>query len=106
MAEHTPGPWREGKCCASIVAGPEPDDACRHYVSDQEAAFYGGELVAESVNEADRPLIIAAPDLLAACEAMKAFLYDIEHEGVTNYALMQQIKAAIAKAHGEEVQDA
>ena len=53
MSEHTPGTWRTGKRAGEIIA---------------EREHYAGRLIAEKVAENDRPLLIAAPDLLAACE--------------------------------------
>lgn len=57
----------------------------------------------KTATELSRNLIIAAPELLAACEAAMAFLEDIWQEGVTNPSLGDQLKAAIAKARGQDV---
>ena len=91
-AKHTPGPWvvhdrwyigtpgegmrthAEVKCCVNVPA------------SDHEQ------------HEANACLIAAAPDLLAACEAV------VEQDGFVGSALMrkriEEMKAAIAKAKG------
>ncbi len=68
--QHTPGPWH--------VDGEVHDDDLGHYVSglhiEQEyiniATICGGIPIHEA--EANAALIAAAPDLLAACEAIRA----------------------------------
>lgn len=93
MSKHTPGPWR-----ASWL---ERNKRCK----TGDWAFFGeqlGSLVrlrdcAEKNQEAkaNAHLIAAAPDLLAACEAVVKTLTD-SHE-----LIWQQCVAAIAKARGE-----
>lgn len=99
MKPHTPGPWRDGNTADSIVAdlpeGVEPDDTSN---------FYGGYCVAETVSSNNKPLIKAAPDLLAACEA--AFDFNFNILGTCESpcdCVLHVLRAAITKAKGEGV---
>lgn len=68
---HTPGPWRIGKH-PSCVIGSRPGEPGRAIDGGRvpgDLEYYGGELVAESIQRRDVNLIAAAPDLLAACIA-------------------------------------
>ena len=59
---HTPGPWRVGNC-RSVVA----DSPMGTHSEQDNVAYYGGALVAESIRtEANARLIAAAPDLLGS----------------------------------------
>lgn len=60
---HIPGPWIDGKTADSIIA---PAGRC---VADIEE-WYGGYVVAESIDPENKPLIKAAPDLLEACKVL------------------------------------
>lgn len=92
--QHTPGPWRIGKC-RFVVA----DSEIGTYADDMNHEYYDGYLVAESIKSpANARLIAAAPDLLAACKAMQAALRatsktdkDYSHE-------LKLARAAIGKA--------
>jgi hypothetical protein len=99
MTEHTPGPW------ADDVTGD---------LSDRDGAIYSetsNTIVADNVYgrseaeaDANARLIAAAPDLLAACEALceavagQSALLAIEGALVVEY---REALAAIAKARGE-----
>ena len=97
MSEHTPGPWkygvrRDGSMWLSL-GNPE------------KGPHYQGDLVA---SEADARLIAAAPDLLAACEVVVAFLDRLEDGDESLLRIRQRVHAplraalepAIAKAEG------
>ncbi len=106
MPEHTPGPWKQSpKASDAIISGALPEEPAI-WGPPEEASheYYGGRLIAESVAPQDRPLIIAAPDLLDACEAalrwMGVCTLDDEQE------TRDLLKAAIAKTRGEELPDA
>lgn len=62
MAEHTPGPWT----IAERSKFDRDDEPSFEIVADDAAAF----VAALVPNEADARLIAAAPDLLAALEAL------------------------------------
>jgi len=96
---HTPGPWRAGKVGDAVVAdvsvdgGPLGSDAFEHY---------GGNLIAESVAPCNRPLIVAAPELLQVLKAIVAF-DQIDARGKRysfdyNSPLAKQVRAVIVKA--------
>lgn len=103
-AAPTPGPWRLGKnggvvADVPIIGGPDGSD---------DVAYYGGHLICESVTESNARLIAAAPDLLAACEAIHdagIVPFAAEKAGTqrgrnnANYA-DELLRAAIAKARG------
>lgn len=85
MAEHTPGSeWRVERV---------------HDLWVQIRTGYGytNRMVADCVRVDDARLIIAAPDLLAACEEFVRKCENGEARSTRSYA---QMKAAIAKAKG------
>jgi hypothetical protein len=88
--EHTPGPWRKANYGWAIVAG-------------ENDSYYGGHWIAEVSEPKNIPVITAAPDLLAACEAIHEWL----GTGDAAQALpfeppwYEQIRTAIAKAKGQ-----
>jgi hypothetical protein len=94
MDKHTPGPWRLGKKWDSVVADGETG-----YDDDQTLKAYGGHLVCESAkHKPNAHIIAAAPDLLAALEAMR------DHptiRAVCPSPLWAQMVNAILKARGE-----
>lgn len=106
---HTPGPWRSATPqggslpYGAIVADTLP--AGRHYSPGAEAsevAAYGGYLVAESVQPQDRPIIVAAPDLLAACESVLANMAPLIQAGdPLGLESARVLSAVIRAAHGE-----
>lgn len=79
--KHTPGPWVVGNV-GEVVAG-----------GTTLADVYGDEEQAD----VDAYLIAAAPDLLAACEAIAATTWSKN----TATVIGEQVRAAIAKAKGE-----
>ena len=95
MSEHTPGPW---------IASDEPGvyDICVVEHEDWRKNWYvvtDGPKRAEP--EPDARLIAAAPDLLAACEAVRETCPcdpDINPEWIDAW---QSMLAAIARAKGE-----
>ena len=103
MSEHTPGPWVL-KPARSIVGGwavwaeYEPGKHCQ--VADIEPWPNDPDTAPES--EANARLIAAAPDLLAACEALiDADSYDLKSlldDALP--AIIEQARVAIAKAKG------
>jgi hypothetical protein len=110
------GEWAYGKDGQSIVSAVEKDD----HPSSQE--HYGGKMICESVwSPQNARLIISAPDLLAALEALFSnphldlgdLVYTIcekELQGWDGPAVkawsdaVTAAKAAIKKARGEEVE--
>lgn len=100
---HTRGPWRIGKAHGAVVADV-PVHAC---LDNDHVEAYGGHLIAESIAVCNRPLIAAAPDLLAALEAEEewrareeAGALDPEWDYDTMVASKR--RAAIAKARGAQ----
>lgn len=87
--KHTPGPW-------VVTRGGQSEPF------SIEASTRTVALVKSCRNEADANarLIAAAPDLLAACEAMLAhrFCFATQKEAESGFA---QARAAIAKARGQ-----
>lgn len=78
---HTPGPWEvQDDCATSIWAGG-------HYIAE---TYTDGE--------ANARLIAAAPDLLAALEAIVAICEQLD---VPNHQHAQLARFAIAKAKGK-----
>jgi len=97
MGKHTPGPWeygitREGGL--AIWADNEPD-----HDADALAIACDRPTRDETVDNAR--LIAAAPDLLAAAEAVLASLGWEEKRSGTTYAGSDKLRTAIAAARGE-----
>ncbi len=106
---HTPGPWRDGSGSAIVSDHPDDDD---EVLGPDSQKFYDGKvLIAESVAPKNRPLIKAAPKLLAACKRLVSAImteqggadllpvdkeWDPEH-----FRVIQEAKAAIAEADGK-----
>jgi hypothetical protein len=104
-AKHTPGPWTfEAKFNDHVIKGIPNDNGYEEYV----ASTWGGE------RQADARLIAAAPELLAALDAMvkrieyysamgEANQVNIEQWEYTEGSVdMRAARAAIAKATGEQ----
>ena len=95
---HTPGPWVAGNTADSIIV-PEDRPA-------EEILRSGGRLIAESIEPRNRPLIIAAPDLLAALRGGTVALEQCITNPITAYELdlarraIANSRAAIDKAEG------
>lgn len=86
--KHTPGPWQtpgDGR-----IFGPGEDGE-----NIADATWWPSDDGRDSESLANANLIAAAPDLLAACEALLA-----ASEGRTSHA-MDMVREAVAKATGE-----
>ena len=109
-AKHTPGPWcmdrmrlgaDKDRRSGFVVNGPDADSWPQR-VCDMRCGRDKGWVEAQ----ANAALIAAAPDLLAACEAMSALLSEAGEWlcdggwGTENAAIGAQSNAAIAKARG------
>lgn len=110
MPKNTPGPWKAGKPCDSVIADKFPDGEYSLDMRERmerEIEYYDGYLIAESIAPNNRSLIIAAPDLLAAIEEL--VIAADPHTNMSDVVLLDALsraRATIAKARGEEVQDA
>lgn len=98
-SEFTPGPWRcdrDGKYGAIVADGDTGHDDA------DTVEAYGGHLICESVSIRNRPLIIAAPDLLEACKAVIGPGYlACKHPASQDYVsheAIEKVRAAIKKA--------
>jgi hypothetical protein len=107
---HTPKPWIKGKAGGCVIA-PNADS---RVMDDAERKFYGGYLIAESINKVDDiNLVIAAPDLLEACEAISealakgelAWKHKRQLDNEPYHQANVKLCAAIAKAKGNHGQD-
>lgn len=95
-ADPSPGPWRVNDAEGYVYADAGDDEASRKHVE----VGYLGRCVAESIAPGDRALIAAAPELLAACEAMLAATdgYPLPPEALAGIVKM---RAAAKKAVGQ-----
>jgi hypothetical protein len=98
-SEPTPGPWSAGPVDIFgdvNITGPEDALAIAAVVSNMRPR---GQVIANA------RLIAAAPDLLAALEAILADVGDVSmdgyHEGVIHSDEVNAARAALAKARGE-----
>jgi hypothetical protein len=99
MSKHTPGPWEAVEFIEGHVAY-----FIREKASGQVVASVGNFDGDGSDRESDAMLVAAAPDLLAACEAVLTNLdYLAEtwgQEGVTR-TVQDKLRAALVKATGD-----
>ena len=124
MDKHTPGPWFIWKERAMMDEGLEPEEieselmefeyfevmagepvgdvsrgrikGCSQIV-ELDADDFGDEEEGRSIALANARLIAAAPELLEALQAVMT-----EHEDGYGLKCVEQVKAAIAKATGEQ----
>ena len=90
MSAHTPGPWQ----------------LSAQSVAPEWLLVIKGEVIIANVNEdlrqeANARLMAAAPDLLAALEAVLADVQDIDNDHALTPQVGRQVRAAILKAKGE-----
>ncbi len=97
MSEHTPGPWELTKDGISIQAYPPPADVIRICLAP-DYTFHGPD---NPRWRANARLIAAAPDLLAACEAVEEWWL---REGMNLFGgapgCVFMVRSAIPKARG------
>lgn len=98
MSGHTPGPWRIAPefSVLSVWSGD----------TEVASAWRESGWIDEATQRANARLIAAAPDLLAACEAMLAhevYTYEgnLEARVTVPRDVIDQLRAAIAKARPE-----
>lgn len=92
---HTSGNWKLGKQADTVVSDFHHN---YHGYDREDKEYYGGYLIAESIGtDADRQLISAAPDMLAALEEVLKFHDDKIHD----LNVWTMARKAIAKAKGE-----
>jgi hypothetical protein len=91
--------WRAGTGGGSVVSDVLPRDAVS---GSEDAEYYGGYLIAESVAPSMVSLIAAAPELLAALEMVRDADNDCRLDGLKTIppSARAKIDAAIAKAEG------
>lgn len=82
-AKHTPGPWRWREGGFPRLEAIEPNRAIVWYTNDDDGLH---------ATEGDKRLLEAAPDLLAACEAISAAPFGVA------LGDLDRLRAAIAKA--------
>lgn len=92
MSKHTPGPWEDAR--EGWIDSFDGQSVIEYAGCGSHEALYG--------NPADKTLILAAPDLLEACESLiNIELIDVVSVGPLREAL-NKARAAIAKAKGEQ----
>lgn len=94
-AKHTQGPWTLDTCLHIYGLGePKPIDGFPGGVSVEEVH------VCTAKTYADAALIAAAPELLAALEAVDEFAKNPDQLSRDHDGVLAQVRAAIAKATG------
>jgi hypothetical protein len=96
MTQHTPSPWDTRKGAYGVLhVGPamlaHPGREAAQYAAER-----GRDLLAQ--READAALIAAAPDMLAALQALLGVAETIDDD--TMGAVLDNARAVIAKANG------
>lgn len=95
--KHSGGNWSIGITGGTVVT--DNGEGFPSGTGHSEIKYYGGYLIAESINKkADAKLIAAAPDLLAACEeARRVIIYEIPIVSVRQ-DILDSLNSAIKKA--------
>lgn len=94
MSAHTPGPWKlgdENNACCDVDAGPV------RITLDRMDPFTGKDVISREEMLANAHLVIAAPDLLAACRAVLHW-YEVDSSEFNREAAIAACRAAIASA--------
>jgi hypothetical protein len=91
--KHTPGNWTAGN--GIVITDKIPKDY-KPGSGHDETDYYGGFLIAESVNVRDVNLIAAAPELLMALNALRNYVTD--NFNVRGDNILSIADAAIKKA--------
>jgi hypothetical protein len=103
--KHTPGPW-VWDCNTLRPAEPNPDVSAVHSILDADGGYgFLGSHHMETQQEldADRALIAAAPDLLAALQiVVRDWTAQFERNGHLAPTWCKRAREAIAKAGGAE----
>lgn len=101
MTAHTPGPWEiehgHHECVNTstlpwAMTGPGGREVCQS----------PNGVDVDDEDDANACLIAAAPDLLAACEAMLEWVARETDDRDWPHPVLDQARAAIAKARGEQ----
>ena len=102
MSAHTPGPWVADSRVGGVVRGGPVQSFVNGSGQQQVALATGQEYMKPGEQAANARLIAAAPDLLAACEALIDAHRAVVHGEASHVAagLLNAAEAAIAKARG------
>ena len=106
MSSHTPGPWRYDTDPNGWEFRIAQGDDAPYTPGYSDVAHFAVNTVrgeSRDTQEANARLIAAAPDLLAALEAIWPFVEEDDGGFATPQyqAAIDQVRAAIAKARGE-----
>lgn len=107
--KHTPGPWIYGQAVngKEFVVGPSTHDSEGGHEIAYVAHVTRPDPIctpeSHATVEANARLIAAAPELLAACQALLAEANDPDHPHQGCHCPACQARAAIAKATGNEI---
>lgn len=96
QTKHTPGPWSSDWqfIVANDPNGVHPDI----YIAEISESDDEGRVASDEQQQANARLIAAAPELLKALE--DALAYMVDYKKCQNEGLLNDMRAAIAKAKG------
>ena len=72
----TPGPWEIGNHNSCVISKNDESLCIKGAVGEDAIKYYGGNLICESISQANAKLIAAAPELLEALE----YYFDVLEE--------------------------
>jgi len=91
-----PGPWKVGRHTSEIIAENFPNDIPISDSGHAEVEYYGGYLIAESVERRNTSLIAAAPELLkSAIEVIESIQGNSDLNQSDSF---RKLKEAVTKA--------
>jgi hypothetical protein len=106
MAEHTPGPWRDD-LYGQIFGGTNPPPhmgrayrGARRICEITPNNYAGRYYQLDATDKCNARLIVAAPDLLAACKLALKHGFTAQRSDQLMNELLSSARAAVAKAEG------
>lgn len=100
--KHTPGPWRAGSETGGKGSVVSDQLAVGALSGSDAVAYYGGNLIAESIAQENIPLIAAAPELLDVIIGMMVHARKKNATLFRDSVEMFKAYAAIEKATGSD----
>jgi len=105
----TPGSWRKSSKTKAVISDSARGIDVKGATGTEASAYYGGNLICESVSDYNANLIAAAPELYDALEYARSLIMESLETGLSPKGIfavnggkgLAPIDNALAKARGE-----